>query len=113
MRIKRGWSTDFGKTRFDVEIDEDDLLRMLVEQGAEDPAAVRAAMRSMDAFRVMDAEAAAYEHMAVLSRTPEGSEEAAALTLKFRAHRGERNRLIAKYLPPPAGDEAAAPPAAP
>lgn len=101
MRIKRGWSTDFGKTRFDIEVDETDLLEMLAEQGAEAPEAVRATMRRMDVFLTMDAEATAYEHAAVLSRTPAGSEEAKALTAKFKASRAERNRLIAKYLPPP------------
>jgi hypothetical protein len=107
MRIKRGWSTDFGKTRFDIEVDETDLLEMLAEQGAENPEATRASMRRMDVFRVMDAEATAYEHAAVLSRTPEGSEEARALTANFKASRAERNLLIAKYLPRPAEPAAA------
>jgi hypothetical protein len=94
MKIKRGWSLDYGKFRFDVEVDETDLLRILAELGASDPAKVSASMTAIDVYLVMDHEAQAFTHHSLAKSEPDKSADhyAAATT-----HISQRNAVIAKY----------------
>jgi hypothetical protein len=95
MKVKRGWATDFGKIRFDVEVDETDLLRMLTEHGAADPRAVAARMDTFDVFRIMDAEAEAWASLSLSKQEPAQADVHRA---RVKAQRTERDRLLAKYV---------------
>jgi hypothetical protein len=98
MKIKRGWATDFGKVRFDVEVDEYDLRRMLAARGIEDPEALSATMRTADVEAIMDAEAMTFVHMSLAKQEP-GSKD--AHEKKAAEYRAERNRVLDKYAPKP------------
>ena len=103
MNVTRGISTDFGHNKVTVMVEENDLLQLLVERGASDPAKVRAGMKQRDVFAVMDLEAQLYLTFAALSWTPAGSQEAMALTAKYKEHRKNRNDLIDGYVKPEPG----------
>jgi hypothetical protein len=96
MRIKRGWSTDFGKNRFDAEAEETDLLRVLAEAGFDDPAKIAAEMKASDVYRVLDAEVMGYVHDTLRKHEKPKAEEHLA---KIREYRAERDRILAKYRP--------------
>lgn len=96
MRIKRGWSTDFGKNRFDAEAEEADLLRILAGAGAPDPAKTAAEMLASDVYRVLDAEVMAYVRDTLRKHEPPKAEEHVAALRRYRA---ERDAILAKYLP--------------
>jgi hypothetical protein len=100
MRIKRGWSLDYGKYRFDVEADETDLLRTLAELGAADPAKVSAAMSPIDVYLALDHEAQAFAHHALAKAEPDKSAEHYAAATE---HLAKRDAVIRKYVPAPAG----------
>lgn len=101
MRVKRGWSTDFGKARYDVEVDETDLLRMLADYGDEDPASTAARMSTQSVMQIMDAEAMAFVHFSLSKHEPAQAEAHLAKVKEFRAERG---RLLGTYVPrKPAG----------
>lgn len=94
MNVSRGTSTDFGHNKVSVLVEETDLLQMLAERGASDPAKVRASMKSRDVFLVMDEEAQAYLALAARTWTPAKSQEDAALVASYKEHRKNRNDLI-------------------
>lgn len=100
MEVKDGWATDFGKIRFDVLIEEVDVMRMLVARGAEDPAAIMARMTTGDLFEIMSNEAAAFRHVSLAKQEPAQRESHMTKVAEYRA---ERNRLLGKYAPKPAG----------
>lgn len=101
MRIKRGWSTDYGQNRFDAEAEETDLLRVLTEAGFEDPEAVAACMKASDVMRVLDAEVMSYVHFTLASHEPPKRDDHLA---KVREHVAARDRILAKYRPADAGN---------
>jgi hypothetical protein len=94
MNVTRGISTDFGHNKVTVMVEETDLLQVLAERGADDPAKVRAGMRQRDAFLVMDLEAQSFLALSARTWTPQGSQEDAALVTKYKALRKDRNELI-------------------
>lgn len=96
MDVKRGWNTEYGKRKFDVAVEEADLLRMLAERGALDPAQVAAGMLTQDVYLIMDAEAMAFVHHSLSRQEPEQAEKHLA---KLKEHRGERDALLDKYVP--------------
>jgi hypothetical protein len=100
MNVTRGISTDFGHNKVTVMVEETDLLQLLAERGADDPAKVRAGMKQRDAFLVMDLEAQAFLALAARTWTPEGSQEEAALLAQYKEHRKNRNDLIDGYVKP-------------
>lgn len=100
MEIKRGWATDFGKIRYDVLIEEVDLLRMLTARGCEDPEAVRRRMTTGDVAEIMDAEAQAFVSVSLAKQEPAQREQHMSKVAEYRA---ERNRLLDKYAPKKAG----------
>jgi hypothetical protein len=100
MKIKRGWSLDYGKFRFDAEADETDLLRVLVELGAEDPAKVSAHMTAIDVYLVLDHEAQAFAHHSLAKAEPEKSDSHYAAATE---HLAQRDAVIRKYVPEPGG----------
>ena len=53
MIVKTGWQNDFGKQKFDVELNEIDLARILADAGI----APDAALTSLEAFRLLMFEA--------------------------------------------------------
>lgn len=98
MEIKRGWATDFGKIRFDVTVQEVDLLAMLAERGAKDPELVAEALRPYDRYRIMDAEAEAWVALS-LSKQEAGNADARKVHLeKVKAMNAVRNKVIDSYL---------------
>lgn len=96
MKIKRGWATDFGKVRYDVEVDETDLLRMLADYGDEDPAATAARMSTQNVMQIMDAEAMSFVHFSLSKHEPAQAETHLGKVKEFRA---ERDALLDKYVP--------------
>lgn len=94
MNIKRGWSTDFGKNRFDAEAGEEDLLRILAEAGFEDPAKTAAAMKASDVYLVLDAEVMSYTHHTLSKH--EQPKEAEHLA-DMKRYRAERDAVLARY----------------
>jgi hypothetical protein len=100
MEIKRGWATDFGKVRYDVLVEEVDLLRMLTARGVEDPQALCMTMRTADVAGIMDAEAMTFVHGSLAKQEPAQREKHEA---KGAEYREERNRLLDKYAPKSAG----------
>lgn len=106
MKIKRGWSTDFGKNRFDAEAEEADLLRILAETGFADPQQTAAQMRASDVYRVLDAEVMAYVHDTLRKHEPpKAAEHLAAL----QGYRAERDAILAAYRPATAPEPDAEP----
>jgi hypothetical protein len=96
MRIKRGWSTDYGKNRFDAEVEEADLLRVLAEAGFGDPAKIAAEMKASDVYRVLDAEVMSYVHDTLRKHEkPKAAEHSA----RVREYRAERDAILARYRP--------------
>lgn len=94
MEIKRGWATDFGKIRFDVTIQETDLLTMLTERGAQDPELTAKSLKPYDKFRIMDAEAEAWVALS-LSKHEAGNADARKVHLeKVKAMNALRNKII-------------------
>jgi hypothetical protein len=53
MLVKTGWQNDFGKQKFDVELNEIDLARILADVGIDPEAPVT----SLEAFRLLMTEA--------------------------------------------------------
>lgn len=100
MEIKRGWAADYGKVRFDVLVEEVDLLRMLAVRGVEDPVALAARMTTGDVEQIMDAEAEAFVHLSLAKQEPAQQEQ--HLT-KVKERRAARNLLLDKYAPKSAG----------
>ena len=96
MEIKRGWATDYGKNRFDVSADETDLLRILAENGFEDPVKTAAAMKSSDVMQVLDAELMIYVHFTLSKHEVPKRDDHLADMKRFR---GERDAILAKYRP--------------
>lgn len=96
MEIKRGWATDFGKVRYDVLIEEVDLLRMLADRGDADPEATRLRMSTQDVMQVMDAEAQSFVHFSLSKHESAQAETHLGKVKEFRA---ERDRLLDTYAP--------------
>jgi hypothetical protein len=103
MKVRRGWATDFGKIRFDVEIEEVDLVALLVMHGCTDPEGVRRRMDPYDAARIMDCEAQFYVAYSLSKQEPGNAKmhEAAAA-----AHKVARDKILTRILHP--GKDAAA-----
>ena len=97
MRIKRGWAVDYGKTRFDVEVDEVDLLRMLTAHGCTTPGETAARMDTYVVFRIMDAEAQAYVAASLLQQEPGNAAEHRQAAAH---HRKLRDDLLTQVLHP-------------
>jgi len=97
MKVKRGWATDFGKIRFDVEVDETDLLRMLTAHGCTTPEETAATMDTYVVFRILDAEAQAYV-AATLARQEPGTAE--THRAQAGAWRTQRDKLLTEVLHP-------------
>lgn len=96
MNVTRGWSTDYGKIKFSVMVEEADLLRMLAERGADDPVKLVAGMPTQHVYLIMDAEAQAFVHHSLSKQEPAQREQHLVKLNEFRA---ERDRLLDKYAP--------------
>jgi hypothetical protein len=104
MMVRRGWSIDYAKKKFDVELDENDLQRMLAERGVPDPAALAARMSTHHVYLALDAEAMAFVHDTLRRMALElgKNDEAQDHLRKLQAHRAERDRILGIYAPKPA-----------
>jgi hypothetical protein len=100
MMVKRGWSLEYGKRKFDVGVDESDLLRMIAERTdsgpeAENPEKVAARMAQHHVFLAMDAEAQAWVSYSLAEQEPGQAEVHKATAAK---HRAARNTIIDHYV---------------
>jgi hypothetical protein len=90
VKVRSGWNSDFGRVKFDVEVDEADLLRILLEIGLSVEAA--ASLTVKEAYKV------AYCTAEILSRQAlsrfDGS-KAEELTAEIKALAQERNEVLA------------------
>ena len=103
MNVTRGIGTNYGENKVTVMVEESDLLQLLAERGADDPAKARAGMKQRDVFLVMDLEAQSYLALSARTWTPAGSQEEVALLAKYKEHRKNRNDLIDGYVKPEPG----------
>jgi len=85
--VKTGWQNDFGKKKFDVELNEIDLARMLADGGIPPDAA----LTSLEAFRLLMLEAEYFSESVRAARLQDA--EAADVAHKARAG---RNDLLGK-----------------
>jgi hypothetical protein len=108
MEIRIGWATDYGKNKWDIAVQETDILRMLFERGVADPEQVRLRMTTTDVGRIMDAEGKWFVHFSLAKAEPEQRGQHAAAASAARA---ARENLLDKYAPRPVPPEAAAAPA--
>jgi len=97
MMIRRGWSQEYGKQKFDVEVDETDLHRELAEHGAHNPLAVAAGMTVKQAYTVLDSLAMMIVHD-TLRRRGEDPEAQQAKAARYQEHVDSvLERAIAEY----------------
>jgi hypothetical protein len=73
MIVKTGWQNDFGKQKFDVELNEIDLARIITDVGI----APDARLTSLEAFRLLLLEA---EYFSETVRAVRLHDEAAGIT---------------------------------
>lgn len=109
MLIRRGWSLDYAKHKFDVEMDETDLLRMLASREVPDPVKLAAGMPTEDVYLALDADAMAFVHDTLRKDAPEGSQDRQGHADKVKAYRANREAVLDKYaprLPEPEGESA-------
>jgi hypothetical protein len=97
MNVTRGWSTDYGKMKFSVMVEEADLLRMLAERGADDPVKTAADMPTRHVYLIMDAEAQVFVYHSLAKQEPGQQEQHMA---KAAEHRTQRDALLDKYTAP-------------
>jgi hypothetical protein len=102
MRINRGWAVDYGKKRFDVTVEEVDLLRLLADHGAEDPAKTSAGMTVQDVYLVMDAEAMIFVCHSLARQEPAQKAEHKQALDKYT---DVRDGVLDRHVPRPAPDE--------
>jgi hypothetical protein len=81
MIIKTGWQNDFGKQKFDVELNETDLARILAEAGISPDAG----LTSLEAFRLLLLEAEYFSESVRASRLQDA--DAAGIAGKARDSR--------------------------
>jgi hypothetical protein len=87
MIIKTGWQNDFGKQKFDIELNETDLARILADGGI----APDAALTSLEAFRLMLFEAEYFSETVRATRLQDREALVAS-----RAALAGRNELLGK-----------------
>jgi hypothetical protein len=74
MIIKTGWQNDFGKQKFDVELNEIDLARIIADAGIPPDAA----LTSLEAFWLMMLEAEYFSESVRASRLQDADAKATA-----------------------------------
>jgi hypothetical protein len=95
VKIRYGWNTPLGRVKFDVEVDEADLPRILIECGVDVSHA--ATMSAKDVYRVLYCEALMFSAAAQARQEPESTE---ALRQEIAERRAERDRVLQPYKPP-------------
>jgi hypothetical protein len=105
MLIRRGWALEYAKYKFDVEMDETDLLRMLASREVPDPVKLAAGMSTEDVYQALDADAMAFVHDTLRKDAPEGSQARKGHAAKVVAYREGREAVLDKYAPRPAKPE--------
>lgn len=96
LKVRYGWNTPMGRVKFDVEVDEADLPRILIECGVDVSAA--AAMRAQDVYTVLYCEALIFSAAAQMRQEPENTQ---TLLQEIRDRRLERERALQRYRPDP------------
>jgi hypothetical protein len=76
-------------------VEEADLLQLLAERGAEDPAAARKLMTVLDVVLAMDAEAMMLVHLTSARAEPAQKQ---AHVEKYNAHQLARDGILDKYV---------------
>jgi hypothetical protein len=105
MLIRRGWALEYAKHKFDVEMDETDLLRMLASREVPDPVKLAVGMSTEDVYQALDADAMAFVHDTLRKDAPEGSQAWQDHAAKVKAYRADREAVLDKYAPRPAQPE--------
>jgi hypothetical protein len=98
MRARAGWNTKWGERKFDVEADEDDIKRILQENGI--PPSEASELRFAEAFGLVHHETEAYARLTLLQVQPflvDGrldDKQVAAVKAEMKAHRDEKDKII-------------------
>jgi len=92
--VSRGWSSDYAKRKFGIELDMADLIKILAEARFPDPEHTAAAMTIGDVFDVLDNQAMMFVHYTLSKMEP--AEAKTHLQRVMEATR-ERNAIMAKY----------------
>lgn len=94
MKVRYGFNTSMGRLKFDVEVDEADLPRILIECGVDVSAA--STMSAREVYTVLYCQSLIFSAAAQIRVEPEN---AAALRQEISDRRAERDRTLAPYKP--------------
>lgn len=101
MRVRSGWNSEpYGRRKFDIELGEEDLVRILTSRGI-DPATV---LPLREAFSILYCEAEALARAALVRHLEhEEAPQEAVDTVKaeIEALHKERNAVLAPHRPKP------------
>lgn len=91
MRVSSGWNTDYGKKKFDLSLDEDDLKRLLHEHGVnlEEPLLVH------EAFGILHNEAEAFAKLMLGREMPDMKDD---LGPEITKHQQNRDAWLNKVI---------------
>jgi hypothetical protein len=101
MLLRNGWNTSMGRQKFDVEVSETDLVRILHEAGVEDAAGTVLTMPTRDVFLILQCEAEIWATMGLRRLAPDTAEDAARKEIITSARTTQKG-VLARYLPPKA-----------
>jgi hypothetical protein len=93
MRVKVGWNTEFGRDKFDVYVDEDDLRRILHDNGLDVEKALEK-INSPQAFEILKREAQMLSEYAKLDLLEKDSAPWKSAVAKMNKYLGLRNEQI-------------------
>lgn len=100
LTIIRGWASDYAKSKFGVEIDDAELIRIMAEAGfagsLKELEDIAASMKASDVYLVLDAEALMFVHHTLSKAEPQNSEKHLE---NMKTARRERDAILAKYRP--------------
>jgi hypothetical protein len=98
MKARAGWNTKWGERKFDVEADEDDIKRILQENGI--PPSESGELTFAEAFGLLHHETEAYSRLTLLKVQPFLSEgkltdvQAAEVKNEIKEHRAARDKIL-------------------
>lgn len=95
MRVKVGWNTEFGRDKFDIFLDEDDLHRLLHDNGF-DPDVALARLTTPEAFEILKREAQMLAEYAKLDLLAKDSDPWRNTVQKIRTFRDQRDEQLAQ-----------------
>jgi glutathione S-transferase len=107
MKVTQGYTLEL-KTptgakwlKGDVLVEEDDIMRLLAERGA-DPEALRLKITEQHAYQILRYDALFFNGYACAMEFPNGSEQRKAYMAEANDNKAKRDLILDKYAPKPA-----------